>query len=39
MEFLTELWNNKPATFIGLGTATLVLLGFYIFYSIHISND
>ena len=31
MEFLTELWNNQPATVIGIGTAILVLLGFYIF--------
>ena len=31
MEFLTELWNNQPATVIDVGTATLVLLGFYIF--------
>ena len=27
MEFFTELWNNQPATVIGGGTATLVLLG------------
>ena len=31
MEFFTELWNNQPAIVIGVGTATLVLLGFYIF--------
>ena len=31
MEFFTELWNNQPATVIGVATATLVLLGFYIF--------
>ena len=31
MEFLTELWNNQPAAVLGVGTATLVLLGFYIF--------
>ena len=31
MEFFTELWNNQPATVIGVGTATLVLLGFDIF--------
>ena len=31
MEFFTELWNNQPATVIGVGTATLVFLGFYIF--------
>ena len=31
MEFFTELWNNQPATVIGVDTATLVLLGFYIF--------
>lgn len=31
MEFFTELWNNQPAIFIASGTATLVLLGIYIF--------
>ena len=31
MEFFTELWNNQPATVIGLGTATLVLLEFIFF--------
>jgi hypothetical protein len=31
MEFFTELWNNQPATVIGVVTATLVLLGIYIF--------
>ena len=31
MGFFTELWNNQPATVIGVGTASLVLLGFYIF--------
>ena len=31
MEFLTELWNNQPATVIGVGVAAGVLLGFYIF--------
>ena len=31
MEFFTEIRNNQPATVIGGGTATLVLLGFYIF--------
>lgn len=31
MEFFTELWNNQPATVIGVGTATLVFLGLYIF--------
>ena len=30
MEFFTELWNNQPATVIGVGTAILVLLGIYI---------
>ena len=24
MEFFTELWNNQPATVIGVVTATLV---------------
>ena len=32
MEFFTELWNNQPATVIGAGTGTLVLLGVYIFF-------
>ena len=31
MEFFTEPWNNQPAKVIGVGTATLVLLGIYIF--------
>ena len=31
MEFFKELWLNQPSTFIGVGTATLVLLGIYIF--------
>ena len=31
MEFFNELWNNQPTIVIGVGTATLVLLGFYIF--------
>ena len=31
MGYLQELWNNQPATVIGVGTATLVLLGIYIF--------
>ena len=31
MEFFTEFWNNQPATVIGVSTATLVLLGIYIF--------
>ena len=31
MEFFTKLWNNQPAIFIGAGTATLVLMGIYIF--------
>ncbi len=30
MEFLTNLWNNQPNTVVGLGVATLVLLGIYI---------
>ena len=32
MEFFTELWNNQPATVIGVGTATFVLLGIYMFF-------
>ena len=31
MGYFQELLNNQPATAIGLGTATLVLLGIYIF--------
>ena len=31
MGFLVELWDKQPATVIGVGTATLVLLGIYIF--------
>ena len=31
MGFFNELWNNQPATGIGVGKATLVLLGIYIF--------
>ena len=31
MEFLNELWNNQPNTVIGVGVATAVLLGIYIF--------
>ena len=31
MEFFKELWLNQPSTVIGVGTATLVLLGIYIF--------
>ena len=31
MEFLTNLWNNQPNVIIGLGVATAVLLGIYIF--------
>ena len=30
MEFFTELWNNQPNIIIGVGVATLVLLGIYI---------
>ena len=31
MEFLTDLWNDQPNVFIGVGVATAVLLGIYIF--------
>ena len=31
MEFLNELWHNQPNTVIGVGVATAVLLGIYIF--------
>ena len=31
MEFLIELWLNQPNTVIGIGVATAVLLGIYIF--------
>ncbi len=30
MEFLNELWHNQPNTFIGIGLATLIMLGIYI---------
>ena len=30
MGFLNELWNNQPNILIGVGGATLVLLGIYI---------
>ena len=30
MEFLNDLWINQPNTVIGVGLATLVLLGIYI---------
>ena len=30
MVFLEELWNNQPNIIIGVGVATLVLLGIYI---------
>ena len=31
MEFLNELWNKQPNIVIGVGLATAVLLGIYIF--------
>jgi len=31
MEFLNNLWNNQPNIVIGVGVATAVLLGIYIF--------
>ena len=31
MEFLTDLWNNQPNVVFGVGEATAVLLGIYIF--------
>ena len=30
MGFVQELWNNQPNMVIGVGMATLVLLGIYI---------
>ena len=30
MGYFQELWNNQPNTVIGLGVATLVLLGIYV---------
>jgi len=30
MEFLTNFWNNQPATVMGIGVAIFVLLGIYI---------
>ena len=32
IEFFKELWLRQPSTVIGVGTATLVLLGVYIFF-------
>ena len=31
MKFLNNLWNNQPNLVIGVGLATAVLLGIYIF--------
>jgi len=31
MEFLTNLWNNEPKLVIGVGLATAILLGIYVF--------
>ena len=31
MKILNELWLNQPNTVIGIGVATAVLLGIYIF--------
>ena len=31
MEFLNNLWNNQPNIVVGVGVATAVLLGIYIF--------
>jgi len=31
MGFSTNLWNNQPNVIIGVGLATAVLLGIYIF--------
>jgi len=31
MGFLVDLWNNQPNIVIGVGVATAVLLGIYIF--------
>ena len=30
MEFLNDIWNNQQNILIGVGVATLVLLGIYI---------
>jgi len=30
MVFLTNFWNNKPSTVMGIGVAIFVLLGIYI---------
>ena len=30
-KFLIDLWNNQPSILIGVGVATAVLLGIYIF--------
>ena len=31
MESITNLWNNQPNIVIGVGVATAVLLGIYLF--------
>ena len=31
MEFLNNLWNNQANVVIGVGVATAVLLGMYVF--------
>ena len=31
IELLTNLWNNQPNVVIGVGVATALLLGIYIF--------
>ena len=31
MELLTNLWNNEPNVVIGVGMATALLMGIYIF--------
>ena len=33
MGYFQEIWNNQPATVIGVGTLIFVLLGIYIFFS------
>jgi hypothetical protein len=32
MGYFTELWNNQPNVVFGVGVATAVLLGIYLFF-------
>ena len=30
MQFFKEVWHNQPSTLLGVGLATLILLGIYL---------